>query len=285
MLVTAIMAALVSAAPPPEGAPVNPALLAPEARGYYLHPTKDGGYTYEEDGWRASIAPDGAVKFADRGVTLSSVKIGPLQLVDSGRPDRTPGQRLLYDFLHPHAPPDPWEAARAPISPYRADPRLACLPRDPCYFVPAGNGLAAVGASGLGDLTDAYMRWIHQDPYRRAKARFLAATQDLRVKLGARRHEADLRASLAALPRVLETLWADPTRAPVEKRQLIFQLWNEALDPERPEPGAAARATIERFVREHLPTGSADAFTDQELARFGAASGGAFAPYGPPPSR
>jgi hypothetical protein len=238
---------------------------------------------YEEDGWRVAIAPDGGVKFADRGVTLGNLKLGPIQLIDSSHPDRTPGQRLLYDFLHPHAPPDPWEAARAPISPYHADPRLACLPRDPCYFVPAGNGLAPASASGLADLTDAYMRWIHQDPYRRAKARFLAATQDLRVKLSARRHEADLRASLAVLPRALAALWADPSRAPLEKRQLIFQLWSEAVDPERPEPGAAVRAAIERFVREQLPPGSSDAFTDQELARMRASSGGAFAPYGPAP--
>ena len=82
---------------------------------------------------------------------------------------------------------------------------------------------------------------------------------------------------------MLAALWEDAARAPVEKRQLIFQIWNEAVDPERPEPGAAARAAIERFVREQLPAGSPDAFTDQELARFRAASGGAFVPYGPVP--
>jgi hypothetical protein len=260
-------------------------LQAPDTPGpgYTLRRTKGGGYAYEADGWRAEIAPDGAVTFTDRTIAITNLRLGPLKLIDGARPggDRPTLQGVMLDLLHPRPPRDPWEQTRAPISRYHADPRAACLERDACAFVPAGSDGAAVGLGGTLDLTDMYMRWLRQDPYRRAKARFLAATQDLRARMSARRHADVVRGALAELPARLAALWQDTARAPVERRQLLWLLWSEATDP---ESGAAARAAIERFIRERLPPGNPDAFTDAELARFGVASAGAFAPYSPPPA-
>jgi hypothetical protein len=270
------------AAPPPVllGPPPGLTLVSPEKPGYALHRTADGGYRYDEEAWRADVAPDGTVHFTDHTLNLKSLRIGPVKPVDDGHPNRPSLQGLLYEWSHGHPPPDQWERSRAPLSPYHADPRYACLPHDPCYFAPMDGSEGMVSAGGIADVTDMYMRWMRQDPYRRAKARFLAATQDLRAKMATRRLAAVLRASLAELPARLGALWDDPARAPVEKRHLLWLLWNETSDD---GGGAAARARIERFIRERLPRGSPDAFTDDELTRYGAASQGRFAPYGPPP--
>jgi hypothetical protein len=131
------------------------------------------------------------------------------------------------------------------------------------------------------DLTDAYMRWMKQDPYRPAKARFLAATFDKRTKMATRRHADLLRQSLDELPARLQALWLDPARPPVEKRHLLFLLWSEASEG---ETGRAARLTIERFIRATLPRDAPDAFTDTEMARYREESSGAFAPYPAGPS-
>jgi hypothetical protein len=279
------LGALVAAAPSPAAraqAPAPglslkpPALQLPEAEppGYALHVTKNGGYTYETDAWSVAIAPDGGVTFTDHDVKITSVKLGPIKLLAPGGPQRPSLQHVLSDLAHGHPPPDPWEEARAPISRYHADPREACQPRTPCYFVPSGT---LVGVGGIADLTDIYMRHHHQDPYRRAKARFLAATQDLRAKMAARAHAAYVRTSLGELPARLAALWDDPERVPVEKRLIFWLLWSEATEG---DAAAAARATIERFIRERLPLGSPDGYTDEELARYRAGSHGTFAPYG-----
>jgi hypothetical protein len=254
-----------------------PALQLPEAEppGYALHVTKNGGYTFDQDAWSVAIAPDGGVTFTDHDVKITSLKLGPIRLMAPNGPRRPSLQNVLSDLAHGHPPPDPWEEARAPISRYHADPRLACTARTACYFVPGAGILVGVG--GLADLTDIYMRHFHQDPYRRAKARFLVATQDLRAKMAARAHAAYLRTSLAELPARLGALWDDPERVAVEKRLIFWLLWSEATEG---DAGAAARAIIERFIRERLPRGSPDGYTDEELVRYRQSSRGAFAPYG-----
>jgi hypothetical protein len=275
----------------PASAPTSPSLLlrppeAPGPAGYALRQTAGGGYTYQDEGWRAAIAPDGTVEFHDRPIALTNFRLGPVDLargMPSGRPTL---QGAVRDALRPRPAPDPWAEARAPIWKYHADPREACQrQRDACYFVPVGASGAPLSVGGLMDLTDAYMRWMKQDPYRPAKARFLAATFEMRMKMASRHQTALLRQTLADLPARLEALWADPSWPPVEKRQVIWSFWNEAGDD---EAGRAVRVTIERFVRARLPQGTQDAFTDAELARFGAAAASpasASSPSAPPARR
>jgi hypothetical protein len=252
-------------------------LRAPDVPGYSLRPTPDGGYVHDEDAWKATIAPDGTVRFTDHWISLTGVRLGPLDLLGGPTLRRPSLESALRGFIQRQPPPDPWAETRAPISKYRADPRDACLRNDPCYFVPVGTRGVAIGLGGLLDLTDAYMRWMKQDPYRYAKARFMAATFELRTKMSIDRTAALLRESLDSMQGRLNAIWNDVARAAVERRQILWRLWEEAGDG---DSGLEARAIIERFVRERLPRGSADGFTDTELDRFGAASNGAFAPYG-----
>jgi hypothetical protein len=274
----AAFAAAALAAPRPAAAQTE--LQAPDVPGYSLRPTPDGGYVHDEDAWKATIAPDGTVRFTDHWITVTDVRFGPLDLLArlGGPTLRRPSlESALRGLMERQPPPDPWAETRAPIWKYHADPRDACQRRDPCYFVPVGPRGVAIGLGGLMDLTDAYMRMMKQDPYRYAKARFLAATFELRTKMSIDRTAALLRESLDTMQGRLQAIWNDVARAAVERRQILWRLWEEAGDG---DSGLEARAIIERFVRDRLPRGSADGFTDTELDRFGSASNGAFAPYG-----
>ena len=78
--------------------------------------------------------------------------------------------------------------ARLPIptvTPYRPDPREACQYPQPCFF---NASLLPLSIRGGFDLTDELMRLGGQDPYRYAKAQFLAGTRELRIRMAARAH-------------------------------------------------------------------------------------------------
>jgi len=270
---TALMAAVMGEVPHAAAAQQAP-LVAPSPRppsGFLLRELKNGGYTHETEAWGASIAADGSVRFVDHNVVIDAAKVGPFRFMSAPKPGSLTLQSWLREGSARRAPPDPWALMRAPISPYHADPRAGCLQRDPCFLVPLVDDTVTV--AGRFDLTDAYMRWLGEDPYRHDKARFLAATFELRVRMVARYQAAQVRASLADLPARLEALWADPSSPPVERRHLLWSLWMEMSD--LPE-GVAARGIIESFIQRRLPRGSPDAFTDAELAQLG----GGFGPYG-----
>jgi len=66
---------------------------------------------------------------------------------------------------------------------------------------------------------------------------------------------------------------------------VLFAMWREAAgsDDEVGAAGKKARATIEAFIRERLPEGSENAYTDDELRRFNARAGAVrFEPYRAP---
>jgi hypothetical protein len=106
---------------------------------------------------------------------------------------------------------------------------------------------------------------------------------------------------LAELDGELAALWTDTSKPASERRRLLFVRWDEceegdgsteplrlttaveAPDALRGQAGDRARATIEAFVRKHVPTGSGDAFGAEELAAFNGRrkSTRRFDPYGP----
>ena len=138
------------------------------------------------------------------------------------------------------------------------------------------------GLSGGFDATDLLMRGRHQDPYRYEKEKFMETTAKLRADLSRKARQARLEASLAALPMNLERVWGDASRSPRERRRDLYAMWREAAgsDDEVGAAGRKARATIEAFIRERLPAGSEDAYTDEELRRYNARAGALkFQPY------
>ncbi|HWE30061.1 MAG TPA: hypothetical protein VHB97_18755 [Polyangia bacterium] len=138
------------------------------------------------------------------------------------------------------------------------------------------------GLSGGFDITDIAMRAKKQDPYRYEKERFMELTGKLRGELSARAQRDRLEASLASLPAHLESVWADTTLSAKDRRRIVYQMWREASgnDVDLGPAAKKARKTIEAFVRDRLPEGTADAFSDEELRKVNARPGAPkFEPY------
>jgi hypothetical protein len=155
---------------------------------------------------------------------------------------------------------------------------------------PAISALAVVGLgfAAVFDLTDLVMRARHMDPYSYDKGRITDLTRSMRQKMSAVERPRRLAAALARLPGELEALWQRTDLPLGERRETLFQLWDDLLeggpDDDGPELRAAtqARAELLRFVRQRLVPGSPGAYTADELARLNAhrRSQARFAPYG-----
>jgi hypothetical protein len=239
--------------------PPRPSLLAPlgskptavPGPDYELRRGPNGDLVYDAPGFTARIARDGSVSFHDKHLTLSLLLPLPLR---SRTARTTPTSRVpsLESIIRGHGqpvppPPDLGDessityGSRLPIpsvTPYRPDPREACRYPDPCFFAAAG---VWVSVKGEFDLTDEVMRLAGHDPYRYAKARFLAGTREMRSRLAARAHADDLRRSMADLPGRLRGIACDEQRSLAERRAILEALRAE-LDGETSEAREAAAA-------------------------------------------
>jgi hypothetical protein len=136
------------------------------------------------------------------------------------------------------------------------------------------NGLVP---SGTFDVTDAVMRGRGADPYRHERTWFMRETEALRERLEGRAREREGRRGASLVRRDLRRIW-DGGGAARARRAQIFSLWDDCAEDEL---GRAARQAICSFVRENLPAGGPDAFTEAELASLNRqrVSRERFAPY------
>ncbi len=138
-----------------------------------------------------------------------------------------------------------------------------------------------------------------QELYQQEKRRLLEATFDLRLQMAVDFARDKLDRRLKSLYRELLDGWSSSSTTEAQRRVALFERWDECeeglsvalpgfdgaatseLDELRHTAGEQARETIERFIRRHLPRGSAEAFTADELARFNGKrrSRGRFDPY------
>jgi hypothetical protein len=249
-----LLMAAADAGAPDAGAPA-PSLLAPFKNPvqtpprdqYELHRAKDGSrdLLYEATAFTARVARDGSVKFHDKGLAVALL---PLLFLPRGyrppAPDVPSLQSFARDsFLHltpKHIPPElrdestTYYGSRLPIpttTPFRPDPREACLYPRSCFFE---ADVTIINVTGTFDVTDEVMRFSGQDPYRFAKAQFLAATREMRAKLAARAHADDVRDAAAALPDRLQRIRCDD-RMSVADRLAILRGLRAELDTTAPE--------------------------------------------------
>jgi hypothetical protein len=230
---------------------------APDDRPYELRRAKDGtgALIYDGPGFTARIARDGSVRFDDKHFALmrswSLLPIAPLP-TPRGRPSlqSTFEDALAHRASRGPSPGDPpVDPGPAPVplvprrSPYRPDPSEACQYPMDCYFQ---AGLVLVGVGGTFDLTDELIRLSGQDPNRRDKARFLAATRELRGGLSARAVAGDVRRASAALTERLRSIACDESRSVAERRAFVEALRKE-MDGDTDDARAAVQ-TIARFV-------------------------------------
>jgi hypothetical protein len=121
-----------------------------------------------------------------------------------------------------------------------------------------------------------------RDPHASERRTFLDSTRALRMHL----YQHALRAALARADRAL-TLTLANIEVQLERgndrnaRATLFELWDECSEDEL---GAAARARVERFVREHCVTGTPLGYETEELAALNArrVSKARFEPFAPP---
>jgi hypothetical protein len=159
-------------------------------------------------------------------------------------------------------------------------------PKDYCNYPerPIEHPIGSIGATVMKfDVTDWMMRRHGNDPYASAKLAQLDATRAERVQAGARYRRAELGHAGALVQRNLDTLWAT-VADPIERKRGLFALWDECSDSGTDadvQAGMLARAHIVAFIREHLPPGTANAFTAGELAALNRdkQSHEVFAPY------
>jgi hypothetical protein len=142
-----------------------------------------------------------------------------------------------------------------------------------------------IGMAGPGDILSAA---AGQDPYARLKAALLKATFDMRLGMAIDFQKRQLDKRLSRLDGELDKIWADERRDLPSRKELLFQRWDECDEPEdaaataelpgfgavenselddaRQDAAASARKRILKFIREHAPKGSGEAFTAAELA-------------------
>ncbi|HEY2899516.1 MAG TPA: hypothetical protein VGL59_02990 [Polyangia bacterium] len=241
---------------PPTGTPVTG---EPTADQYRLQRAKgsSGDLLYDASGFKARIARDGTVAFSDKHI--SGLRFIPI--VPQSAPGNVPtlqGVILGRGRRDPKAPPaDPIaDETRYPatsVSRFRPDPREACQYPRPCFFDAAA---VVVGASGGADLTDEVMRMSGKDPYRYAKARFLTATREMRIRMAGRAHAEDVQRSTVELPRRLDQIVCD-SRLSVGERRGIIQALRAELDssPDAQSSAAAIAVALDRLA---TPDGGVD---------------------------
>lgn len=209
--------------------------------------TRDGTLRYDGHAWSATIFPDGTFKFDDHFV--SDIQVRP-----PWRPiGRTAGPSLGAQLKalvtqgpasSPQPQPDRSPEPRVPrMSPYRPDPSEVCRYPEPCAL---SAPLLMIEVSGRIDFNDFLLRLSGKDPYRHEKARFLAVTQDLRLRLASEARRRAAQIALKSLDLDLERIVAS-TAAKGEKLARIEAIAAD-LDTQT-EQGAAARALVRSAQR------------------------------------
>jgi hypothetical protein len=150
--------------------------------------------------------------------------------------------------------------------------------------VDAEGGIAFKDPAGF-DLNHLAERMAGNDSYSHEKRRMAEATFEDRFCLAKeavlrRQHE-----GLFHLKDRLSGLMQLPGLTAAQRREIIFEMWDECLDGAaegQPDLGAAARASILAFIRRAIPAGSGDAYTAAELTALNLrrVSRSLFDPYG-----
>ncbi|MFW6087994.1 MAG: hypothetical protein ACODAG_12365, partial [Myxococcota bacterium] len=212
-------------------------------------------------------------------------------LPDAPSNDAEARGRALSESLREEANAKPWitrrkpDLERGPDGTFRYDGHVFDAKIQPDGTVRFADGTEQkreLGkgsmASGRFDLGNALMRRRGEDPHAAERAWFLRETKELRERLARKHREEEVGQGLTGLRRRLWRIWdgSEPAR---ERRRRLFGMWDECSED---EVGGAARDAVVGFVRKHLPSGSPDAFSADELRRLNEQrqSRARFEPYG-----
>jgi hypothetical protein len=116
------------------------------------------------------------------------------------------------------------------------------------------------------DVTDWAMRSYGDDPYLRAKRRFLDRTRPERFAIGMRYRAEQLARTPQLVQANIDRLWAK-VRDPWERKQALFELWDDCAETGEPavvEAGRVARTFVLGVIHARVT------YTPDELARLNA---------------
>jgi hypothetical protein len=131
------------------------------------------------------------------------------------------------------------------------------------------------------DLTDLLSRGKNQDPYYSEKRRFADFSEQKRAELRKKWLQESTEKGMATLGDQLASIWGSSRSAALRRRE-IYEKWADCSDGSAGEDrmGRKGRRAIEDFIRTHLPEGSSEAYTADELSRI-AGERGSLPPFDP----
>jgi hypothetical protein len=137
---------------------------------------------------------------------------------------------------------------------------------------------------GSTEITDYVMRKLGEDPYQSDKLLWMDQTRDERVQIGRVHRERQLKRADEIMRRHLDRVWARTDLRLAEKKEALFELWDDGAedgDAMLIEAAGRARTLVIGFVRSRLPAGSPGAYTRAELEALNRrrTSRARFAPY------
>jgi len=209
--------------------------------------------------------PDGVLVFHDR-TPLPIPGKGPGPLGPDAKHERGGGYRLERLTFDAHV---------------RPDGTVDIEDKSPSTL------LHGIGVSVTFDITDMIMRAIGDDPYKFEKLKLLDETREARAEMARADRRDRFHDALDRLPGKLGRIWGYDGWSDVERRRILFRLWDECAekgDEELVHAAAQVRATIVAFIRRNLPAGGPTAYSDDELEALnaGRTSRARFDPYSEP---
>ncbi|MGE0791394.1 MAG: hypothetical protein AB7S26_37310 [Sandaracinaceae bacterium] len=129
------------------------------------------------------------------------------------------------------------------------------------------NGSGPVNGGGSFDLSDALMGAQGQDASFAEREWFLEHTREIRERLEDEYEAGVRRTGLRRLRGRLARDWANTSHSLRARHTRLFSYWDEMSEDGSSEE---ERRAVIAFIRENLPQGSEDAYTDEEIERLNA---------------
>ena len=243
-----------------------------------LQETGRGGYRYvdEKTGKPGPVAPPvktaGLSRGAQGGITFRDKEVRP--------PKERPKDDLVPTddggFVYERAE---WKAKIRPDGTVTFDENLFSAEYAKPISIYEELGIPSADLTGgTFDATDAIMRLAGIDPYAAAKRRFLDDVAPICEELRQSWQKEHLDKAIVELRRTLDVIWADAGLSERQKKDAIFERYSSCNDE---HTGRAAQHAILLWIQQRIPEGSANAFTDVELAVYEAKNdtGKPFRPY------
>jgi hypothetical protein len=169
------------------------------------------------------------------------------------------------------SPPSPFMSLRSTAGPTSRPRRTIVQVGDGVVMRPRADGgydwIGAHSAARIG--RDGRLSFSAGSPEERRW--FEEQVGGLLTTLARTRDRERIADALAALPRYLALILDDTRLSLLERRRILFLLWDEMAEPDDPErgwAGARARELIDAFIQRRLPAGTPGAYSAAEIAAF-----------------